>query len=385
MFWFFFYLQASQPVRKRRPRRRQGSLRWMRLYRFTGGTVMRRCTPAATSTQVAESTCSSSTTPIHSGAPRVFTTESTTPDKPEYRHKGSQGVCMFVYINICMYVCVCVFVRGGGWRFVWRQPVFVCMCACVRRRKLQIYSGLNHQRETKRHIWSRSLETRLICIYCMCTRDPRCTHARSRYRALGRGVRIPVVYSPPVLAAFTPSCRTLLSWYISPVSSPGLHLSHQSPAQHCPTRWRCGCLCSKWCYHNHKWKLGGSTSLCFPFFLFFFCLFVCLLLSGKGGCLSHKYTEDNVRNQFIIKDVLHNTMPFTQRSSGLCQVCSHSFKQPGFSNLLILFVVTKPPYLYEDLRGLWSGMSGLFHLLLANVLFLILISRVRLQQQCVSF
>lgn len=73
---------------------------------------MRRCTPAATSTQVAESTCSSSTTPIHSGAPRVFTTESTTPDKPEYRHKGSQGVCMFVYINICMYVCV--FVRGGG-------------------------------------------------------------------------------------------------------------------------------------------------------------------------------------------------------------------------------------------------------------------------------
>lgn len=219
----------------------------------------------------------------------------------------------------------------------------------------------------------------------MCTRDPRCTHARSRYRALGRGVRIPVVYSPPVLAAFTPSCRTLLSWYISPVSSPGLHLSHQSPAQHCPTRWRCGCLCSKWCYHNHKWKLGGSTSLCFPSFLFFFCLFVCLLLSGKGGCLSQKYTEDNVRNQFIIKDVLHNTMPFTQRSSGLCQLCSHSFKQPGFSNLLILFVVTKPPYLYEDLRGLWSGTSGLFHLLLANVLFLILISRVRLQQQCVSF
>lgn len=219
-----------------------------------------------------------------------------------------------------LYLCVCVRVCEGG--------------------NYQIYSGLNHQRETKRHIWSPSLETRLICIYCMCTRDPRCTHARSRYRALGRGVRIPVVYSPPVLAAFTPSCRTLLSWYISPVSSPGLHLSHQSPAQHCPTRWRCGCLCSKWCYHNHKWKLGGSTSLCFPFFLFFFCLFVCLLLSGKGGCLSHEYTEDNVRNQFIIKDVLHNTMPFTQRSSGLCQVCSHSFKQPGFSNLLILFVDT---------------------------------------------
>lgn len=88
------------------------------------------------------------------------------------------------------------------------------------------------------------------------------------------------------------------------------------------------------------------------FFSFSVCLFVCLLLSGKGGCLSQKYTEDNVRNQFIIKDVLHNTMPFTQRSSGLCQLCSHSFKQPGFSNLLILFVVTKPPYLYEDLRGL---------------------------------
>lgn len=127
--FLFFYLQASQPVRKRRPRRRQGSLRWMRLYRFTGGTVMRRCTPAATSTQVAESTCSSSTTPIHSGAPRVFTTESTTPDKPEYRHKGSQGVCMFVYINICMYACVCLW--GGGRVKICVKAACICVYVCV--------------------------------------------------------------------------------------------------------------------------------------------------------------------------------------------------------------------------------------------------------------
>lgn len=127
-----FCQQVILPVRRRRPRRRQGSLRWMRLCRFTGGTVMRRCTPAATSTQGAASTCSSLTTPIHSGAPRVFTTESTTPDKPEYRHKGSQGVCERVCECVFVYVCVCCcfvfvfFVWGGG--FVWRQPVFVCAC-----------------------------------------------------------------------------------------------------------------------------------------------------------------------------------------------------------------------------------------------------------------
>lgn len=67
---------------------------------------MKRCTPAATSTLGAESTCSSLTTPIHSGAPRVFTTESTTPDKPGYRHRGSQGVCLFIYMCAC--VCMCV-------------------------------------------------------------------------------------------------------------------------------------------------------------------------------------------------------------------------------------------------------------------------------------
>lgn len=91
-------------TRRRRQRRRQESHRWMRLCQCTGGTVTRRCTQAATSTQVVASTCSSLTTPIHSGAPRVFTTESTTPDKPEHRHGGSQVVC--VVMHICVRVCV---------------------------------------------------------------------------------------------------------------------------------------------------------------------------------------------------------------------------------------------------------------------------------------
>jgi len=66
---------------------------------------MRRCTPAAISTPAAESTCSSLTTPIPSGAPRVFTTESTTPDKPEHRHRGANEC-------VCSYICVCVCFEG---------------------------------------------------------------------------------------------------------------------------------------------------------------------------------------------------------------------------------------------------------------------------------
>lgn len=214
----------------------------------------------------------------------------------------------------------------------------------------------------------------------MCTRDPRCTHARSRYRALGRGVRIPVVYSPPVLAAFTPSCRTLLSWYISPVSSPGLHLSHQSPAQHCPTRWRCGCLCSEWCYHNHKWKLDGS------FLFLFVCLFVCFVVYPTSTQRTMLEIHLLLKMCFItLCLLLRDRLVFakcvlTHLNSPGSQTCS--------SILLSQWSGTpfpKPPYLYEDLRGLWSGTSGLFHLILANVLFLTLISRVRLQQQCVSF
>lgn len=217
-----------------------------------------------------------------------------------------------------LYLCVCVRVCEGG--------------------NYQIYSGLNHQREIKRHIWSPSLETRLICIYCMCTRDPRCTHASSSYRALGRGVRIPVVYSPPVLAALTPSCTTLLSWYISPVSSPGLHLSHQSPAQHCPTRWRCGCLCSEWCYHNHKWKLGGSTSLFFPFFLSFFCLFVCFWV--EKVVVYPTSTQRTMLEIHLLLKMCFITLCLLLRDLLVFAKCVHSFKQPGFSNLLILFVVT---------------------------------------------
>lgn len=100
-------MQVTLPVRRRRRRRKQASPRWMRLCRCTGGTVTRRCTPAATSTRAVESTCSSLTTPIHFGAPRVFTTECTTPDKPGYRHRGSQGVHMFVCVCVCVDVEIC--------------------------------------------------------------------------------------------------------------------------------------------------------------------------------------------------------------------------------------------------------------------------------------
>lgn len=65
---------------------------------------------AATSILAAESTYSSLTTLIHSGAPRVFTTECITPDKPGYRHWG-EPVCACSYMcDMCngrVYVCVC--------------------------------------------------------------------------------------------------------------------------------------------------------------------------------------------------------------------------------------------------------------------------------------
>lgn len=72
----------------------QGSPRWMRLCQCTGGTVTRRYTLAAISILAVESTCSSLTTLIHSGALRVFTTECITPDKPGYRHHGGAKDCV---------------------------------------------------------------------------------------------------------------------------------------------------------------------------------------------------------------------------------------------------------------------------------------------------
>lgn len=86
-----------------------GSPRWTRLCRCTGGTVTRRCTPAATSILAVESTCSSLTTLIHSGAPRVFTTECITPDKPGYRHRGEpRGVFVHICVTCAMAGCICV-------------------------------------------------------------------------------------------------------------------------------------------------------------------------------------------------------------------------------------------------------------------------------------
>lgn len=190
--------QVILPARRRRRRRRRGSPRWMRLCRCTGGTVMRRCTPAATSTRAAESTCWSLTTPIHSGAPRVSTTESTTPDKPEYRHWGSQGVCMF------MYVCVCV----CRWRFLWWQPVWVCVFVCAvcmwGRKWYQIYSGQKPPEGDKEtHLEPDFGDWTNMCVLYVyaCPKIHPCYNAC--HRARGRGVCIPVVYSPPVLAALT--------------------------------------------------------------------------------------------------------------------------------------------------------------------------------------
>lgn len=233
--------QVILPARRRRRRRRRGSPRWMRLCRCTGGTVMRRCTPAATSTRAAESTCWSLTTPIHSGAPRVSTTESTTPDKPEYRHWGSQGVCMF------MYVCVCV----CRWRFLWWQPVWVCVCLCVPcacegESDTRSILDKNHQRVTKRHIWSPTLEIGLICVYCMCMRVPRYTHAIMLViEPVEEECVFPLyIHRLSLLRSHRPSCRTLLSYCISPLFTLGSS-SVTTPARHCPT-WPCGCFCPEW-------------------------------------------------------------------------------------------------------------------------------------------
>lgn len=137
------WLQAILPLKRRRQRRKQGSLKWMRLCQYTGGTVMKRCTLAATSTPAVESTCSNLTTPIHSGAPRVSTTESTTPDKPEYRQWEIQGVCVCANGDICEgSLCLCVWMiwkttRGrqrdktGASTSAKMLLLYVCVCVCV--------------------------------------------------------------------------------------------------------------------------------------------------------------------------------------------------------------------------------------------------------------
>ena len=70
------------------------SCRW-KVYICVGGTVTRRCMPAPTPTPARGSTCWSLTTPTHSGAPRPYTTASTTPD----RHPKSS-----VYRDRCVWL-----------------------------------------------------------------------------------------------------------------------------------------------------------------------------------------------------------------------------------------------------------------------------------------
>lgn len=168
------WLQAILPLKRRRQRRKQGSLKWMRLCQYTGGTVMKRCTLAATSTPAVESTCSNLTTPIHSGAPRVSTTESTTPDKPEYRQWEIQGVCVCANGDICEgSLCLCVWM-------IWKTT-----------------------RGRQRDKTGASTSAKMLLLYvCVCVCSPVFTYATSRHQTCGKEVCVPVVKSLPVFAAF---------------------------------------------------------------------------------------------------------------------------------------------------------------------------------------
>lgn len=78
-----FSLTISQKMSlvKRKPKRMSTSLCWMRLYLCTGGTVMRKCMQAATSTQGGGSISSSLITPTLCGGLSQSTTESIILDK----------------------------------------------------------------------------------------------------------------------------------------------------------------------------------------------------------------------------------------------------------------------------------------------------------------
>ena len=145
----------------------------------------------------------------------------------------------------CMCVCVC------RWRFLWWQPVWVCVCLCVPcacegESDTRSILDKNHQRVTKRHIWSPTLEIGLICVYCMFMRVPRYTHAIMLViEPVEEECVFPLyIHRLSLLRSHRPSCRTLLSYCISPLFTLGSS-SVTTPARHCPT-WPCGCFCPEW-------------------------------------------------------------------------------------------------------------------------------------------
>lgn len=78
---FFLTVSQKMSIVKRKQKRMPTSLCWMRLYLYTGGTVMRKCMQAATSIQGGESISSSLITPTLCGGPSQSTTESIILDK----------------------------------------------------------------------------------------------------------------------------------------------------------------------------------------------------------------------------------------------------------------------------------------------------------------
>lgn len=102
----------------------------------------------------------------------------------------------------CMCVCVC------RWRFLWWQPVWVCVFVCAvcmwGRKWYQIYSGQKPPEGDKEtHLEPDFGDWTNMCVLYVyaCPKIHPCYNAC--HRARGRGVCIPVVYSPPVLAALT--------------------------------------------------------------------------------------------------------------------------------------------------------------------------------------
>lgn len=85
-----YFLSQKISVVKRKPKRTPTSPCWTRSCLCTGGTVMRKCMPAATSTQGEESISSSLTTPTPCGGQSQSTTESITLDK-DVTESGVQG------------------------------------------------------------------------------------------------------------------------------------------------------------------------------------------------------------------------------------------------------------------------------------------------------
>lgn len=81
-------VSQKMSVVKRKPNSMPPSLCWTRSCLSTVGTAMKKCTPAATSTQGEGSTSSSSTTPTLCGGQNPSTTESITLDKDVVTESG---------------------------------------------------------------------------------------------------------------------------------------------------------------------------------------------------------------------------------------------------------------------------------------------------------